>query len=617
MKRGLLSIFVVICQIFGVTPAFAVDVNNFYFDNFTGDYYLSKDAEGISHLRVVESVTAVFPNYNQNKGICRQIPYTNQGGANITLESLTRGNLTLTRNGAHEPIYSIEKSNGYFNVCTGTEEYVLGRQTYTFEYEFERVVTDFENYQELYWDTNGTGASQTFGSVVARVHFDDGVLSDFTGNAWCYVGRYGESGQGRCAIFSLDDGVGFSATGLKAHENLTFDVEIKPETFNVPAPRRSYVLVFVMVGAGILCLLLLIIPVRKFIKAGEKRKFWKNYFVKPEYQPHAEYSVAEMAEVYLGKKHDAKVAVLLDLVVRKKVELIKEGTSKRRGWKIKVLDLDGVTEEAKIMLTILNNRVEPEVGEVIEVKTRTATSELIALGKKYERTVVAKLKQHGLVEEKYQAGTTMTAGVWILTALCFGFPFVMMAFVMAEEFMSGVDTGVGYLVGVEVFPTVMVIELVVTVVVWVVLAANTKKYAVRTEKGLATSRYMDGVKLYIKMAEAERLKFMQSVEGADTSAEGIVHLYEKLLPYAAVLGLEESWMEELERYYKMENVAEPGWYHNGLTVRDMYYASALASSYSRSSTTMSSSDSGSSGGSGGGGGGFSGGGGGGGGFSGR
>ena len=53
-----------------ITNVFA-GVNDFYFEDFTGDYYLSKDAEGISHLKVVESVTAVFPEYKQNKGICR------------------------------------------------------------------------------------------------------------------------------------------------------------------------------------------------------------------------------------------------------------------------------------------------------------------------------------------------------------------------------------------------------------------------------------------------------------------------------------------------------------------------------------------------------------------
>ena len=141
------TIFLLICLVGGGTKVMAKDVNNFYFESFIGDYYLTRDAEGVSRLKVVEEVTAVFPEYDQNKGICRQIAYTNQGGVNTTLPNLSRGNLKLLRNGASEPIYSIEKGDGYYDVCTGDESYVRGRQVYTFEYEFEKVVTEFEGYQ--------------------------------------------------------------------------------------------------------------------------------------------------------------------------------------------------------------------------------------------------------------------------------------------------------------------------------------------------------------------------------------------------------------------------------------------------------------------------------------
>ena len=139
MKR-LVIVLIVLLSSLSATSVWAKDVGNFYFSDFTADYYLSKDEEGISHLKVVENLTAEFPEFNQNKGICRQIPFTNQGGKNITLSGLSRNNLMLTRNGKPEPIYSITKENDYFNVCTGTEEYVKGEQTYVFEYEFENQI---------------------------------------------------------------------------------------------------------------------------------------------------------------------------------------------------------------------------------------------------------------------------------------------------------------------------------------------------------------------------------------------------------------------------------------------------------------------------------------------
>lgn len=111
---------------------------------------------------------------------------------------------------------------------------------------------------------------------------------------------------------------------------------------------------------------------------------------------------------------------------------------------------------------------------------------------------------------------------------------------------------------------------------------------------------------------------LQSVEGADTSAEGIVKLYEKLLPYAAVFGLEESWMKEMKEYCKVEEIEEPDYLMQGIAISEISRGLRNAATIATTSSTMSSSGGGSSSGfSGGGGGGFSGGGGGGGGFGGR
>ena len=244
----------------------AASTENFYFDDFTADYYLSIDEEGISHLKVVENFTAVFPDYNQNKGMCRKIPFTNQGGVNVTLSELTRANIVVKRNGATEPIYSIEKNADNFGVCTGTEEYVTGRQIYTFEYEFERVVTDFVKYQELYWDTNGNGWFQKFNKVTARVHLVDGVKDMADGEKWCYVGSYGESGKDRCFIQELEDGWQFSAKDLDRYENLTFDIQLKPGSFVVPAPKKNYFLCVIVVIVVILSGLLLMLPYKKYKK---------------------------------------------------------------------------------------------------------------------------------------------------------------------------------------------------------------------------------------------------------------------------------------------------------------------------------------------------------------
>ena len=43
-------------------------------------------------------------------------------------------------------------------VETGTEDYILGKQTFVFTYTLRDVTKTFDNGQELYWDPNGTGS---------------------------------------------------------------------------------------------------------------------------------------------------------------------------------------------------------------------------------------------------------------------------------------------------------------------------------------------------------------------------------------------------------------------------------------------------------------------------
>ena len=115
------------------------------------------------------------------------------------------------------------------------------------------------------------------------------------------------------------------------------------------------------------------------------------------------------------------------------------------------------------------------------------------------------------------------------------------------------------------------------------------------------------------MAEKERLEFNQSAKNAPRDEKGLVKLYEKLLPYACLFGLEESWLKEIQKYYEALNYS-PDWYYGD----DILTYAMLNSMVTTTSSTISNNTSwhdasSSSDFSGGGGGGFSGGGGGGGG----
>src|SRR3546814_73874 len=82
-----------------------------------------------------------------------------------------------------------------------------------------------------------------------------------------------------------------------------------------------------------------------------------------------------------------------------------------------------------------------------------------------------------------------------------------------------------------------------------------------TAKGSELREHLEGLREYIRLAEADRLQMLQSVSGAEristSDTTAIVKIYEKLLPYAVIFGLEKEWAAEIAKYY---DTNPPDWY---------------------------------------------------------
>jgi len=95
MKRfGIgLGLALLIITFLGLSPFRSADAQSpqdFTIESFQADYYLSKDAKNVSTMRVVETIDAVFPNFNQNHGILRAIPKEYKGNnLSIAIQSIT------------------------------------------------------------------------------------------------------------------------------------------------------------------------------------------------------------------------------------------------------------------------------------------------------------------------------------------------------------------------------------------------------------------------------------------------------------------------------------------------------------------------------------------------
>lgn len=76
-----------------------------------------------------------------------------------------------------------------------------------------------------------------------------------------------------------------------------------------------------------------------------------------------------------------------------------------------------------------------------------------------------------------------------------------------------------------------------------------KQPVVPTDKAAPIVDHLWGVRDYIELAEKDRFAMLQSPEGAERSPLGqldVLKLYERLLPYAVLFGLEKQWAAELD-----------------------------------------------------------------------
>ena len=600
------------------TNASAANANAFYFEDAIFDYYLEKNNDGTSKMHVRETLTAIFPESNQNHGITRSIPYSNQGGNNVTVKSKNALNLKVTRNGQPEEIAKTETTSGSYVFYIGNKNtYVHDRQVYVLDYDFTNVITEFTSnnqltynnkdaaFQELYWDTNGTGWSQKFFKLTANLHLPNDVVPNVVSDKTsCYVGRYGETGRNRCYTSSAENIISFTTSNLAAGENLTFAVDFKPNTFVVKAPIKSPIMLIITILSLSAAAIIIGFTTFKYNqKNKEKKSYYKGLFVAPQYQPYRDISVAEAEGISISSVKSSKVATLLELAVNHKIQIIKtEKTGvfkKKNAWKIKVVNVDNLTEPQKIILKILNGGPMPKKDEEFNIKTQTYSSSLATLSRSYLETAKDLLVSKKYLEKKTKNNFYVSLPIIYFFIHVFVLTFIFISFSPSQKYLYG-----------EICFFIMYAVDIIGIFAGSFMIAKLKDYTHYSIKGLDLANYYQGLKLYISMAEKERLEFLQSVKGADTSEKGIVHLYEKLLPYACLFGEEKSWMDELNKYYEHLDY-KPYWYSgDGYPTGYMLGSMISSTNSSISSGTTSSSSSSSSGG---GGGGFSGGGGGGGG----
>ncbi len=561
------------------SSAASASVDDFSFDSFDAVYELSRDDNGHSVLRVSELLVARFPEFDQNRGIRRLIPETYLGNPlELELVSVTDGS------GADRP-YETE-SDGEFLIVTiavPEGEFVRGVQTYEITYVARNVILSEgpDQPQEFYWDINGDGWLQTFGSVSVEIRLDPSIAGSFTNQAACYAGDKGTTTP--CsALETSPTTVTASHGSLGSYQTLTVAAQFAAGTF-IPRDNSYWAspwwplhsVSFVAMTA-----LLVVAFIRRFTVGRDAAG---RPTIVAEYGPPPGVSLYTVSAL-LSKSQRAFAAAVVDLAVRGVIvieEFDPPGFSKR-AWAVRLIKAPTATDQEFVAALFGDGAT---VGEraTVSKPSRSVSERIVALAGRAGTTLVP-LGLRRMPPGRGQFGLLAILLTIVNSAVSIG--------IVADargDWIPAVTLLAGFVAG--------MVSLIVPM------------HTPLTEKGAELRDHVAGLDLYIRVAEADRLRVLQSPDGAlkkpidTTNPRTVLHLYELVLPWAILLGREKDWARVLEIAYAGSS---PTWYAGSVPFSAPAFNSSLSSFSSASSAASSSSGSsggGSAGGGGGGGGG--------------
>jgi len=537
-----------------------------------------------SRITVKESIK-VYANGNVFKrGITRTIPTQSidDSGNKIKLNYKI---LSVERDGRASK-YHTERGNGDITIYVGESDVFLneGEYNYTIMYRMSGQIRFFDTYDEIYWNVNGFDWELPFDQVSSQITLPEG--GNIIQNS-CYTGRYGSTNTNCNATIISDNRMRFSADNFNAGENLTVAVGFSKGIVNQPPPPPPPTFLQkygALILSGFLSLALLLYYGFTWLKFGidpPKPTVFPQFDI-PEQMTPASVGMLDKLR-YHG---DLITGSILNLAVKGYLKIEEDTQDFVFGlFKSKKFIIHKLKEDTGL----LNNE-----ERVLLSKLFSGSSKLILDGQ-YDskvRSAVTSFKaslrkqHHGLIYQGFNAK------FWVIPILTI-IAYVFLFFFLVSQYFQGENDLV-----------VFFLFMILNIAFFLIYQYLIRKPAL--EK-LRLKSLIEGFKMYMNAAEEKQIAHFNP---PDLTPD----IFEKLLPYAIVLGAEDVWGEKFQNLIDksiIDQSYQPTWYAGNIgnfSTFNHSLNSSLSNSFSKSATPPSSSGS-----SGSGGGGFSGGGGGGGG----
>ena len=553
MKRFLLGLLTVglLLAGSGKMALAARSTDNFTITKFDAEYSLSRDSDNRSKLEATWRITANFPP-NQNRGIAPVfVKRYDDHSTNFSLQSVTDENGTPLEYSWNDDELRIGNKNTY----------VEGEKTYIIKFTQRDVTKNYGDTgrDEFYWDVIGDEWRVPMENVQISVKLDESLVASRQGKAFCYVGNRGSMTQ--CDLNEDKGRIAAKIDKLSRRQGVTVAVGFKSGTFSGYQETLMEKLIGIWHLMQILAytiatplVIFLIIRYRRLVGRDKELKP-----IPPEYLPPEDISV--LMSTYVLKKYDPfkvkglpKVAQLLDLAVRhyiKIYEVKKSSLFSGAQYEIEIIkDLQELkAEEIEIIQDMFDSPYIPKPGQRLNLKNLQNNIKYMTRTRDDDKNLETLARgKYGLCEQNPEVKRIMRG--WFKRVL-----------VLAVLFLS---------------PMLLVMSII--------LAFASRGWSL-TDDGLSLRRYLEGLKMYIGVAEAERLNILQSPEGAEkiivdvNDGKQLVKLYERVLPYAVLFGQEKNWSKQMGKYYEQVGEA-PDWYVG----QGMFNAVAFSSGLSGLST---------------------------------
>jgi uncharacterized membrane protein YgcG len=473
-------------------------------------------------INIREEIHYYFPSYKH--GIIREIPidYKVQAGfkrpTTLTLNEI----YYYPKDFPERKFTQYERSSksGYAIFKIGDPESTIqGEYVYVIDYTLKNAVNYFDEYDELYLNITGNGWSVPIIQAVSNIKVPGSITDKI-----CYTGLAGST-ESNCTFEQVNDTeINLSSNTLLGNlEGLTVAVKMPKGTLEDTSRRQLFALLIANIG------ILLPIPTFIFLSGIVKKKGKnKKITVFPHYEPEKGMYPILGGYIYskaLNNKHIT--AEIIQLAIDGHIKIKQEG---KRDY---ILAKDNVDKE--ISLEIPRTLYSGLFKKGDEVNTKKISSDFYltvrSLNTSLNKEVYA--EEYFSTERRNLKGKLVLAGV--LGIFLFFFTIAQLSYIAA--------TGWG-------------IGLLISSILSLIFAFQVD---IRADRGNKAYYELEGLKMYINTAEKHRIEFHNDPE----KFRGV---FEMLLPYAIIFGLEKKWANEFKDIYK----EPPSWYEGDMRAFNSY-----------------------------------------------